>query len=186
MFSTFKSEPSESSSCLEEDTPIMQKEFPFKIVSIHPISNQKSDSQRRWNPKELLNYLAFLEVTFNEEYEQSDWAYYKKMSSFIGTRNPNQCRIKHIKMLKIHQSNLSILKAHKNQIANSESEYDLYKEQVSLDKENCSLLCNGTKKYEQKLVNQNTYQDSIDKFYEVFYPKLKNTETDIALNEGHS
>lgn len=37
------------------------------------------------------------------------WTLYKMMSGFVKTRNPNQCRIQHLRMLKEHGELRSLL-----------------------------------------------------------------------------
>jgi len=63
---------------------------------------------------EILHYLVFIEINEAELTKLVPWAIFKQMAAFVGTRNPNQCRIYHQKLMKVYSSITQILIDHKS------------------------------------------------------------------------
>lgn len=58
-----------------------------------------------WPRHELIKYAVFLnfsQIEMQNDDEAFSWSFLRKMSLFVQTRNPNQCRIFHKKMMEEH------------------------------------------------------------------------------------
>lgn len=70
----------------------------------------------QWPKQDLIKYAVF--VVFhvklqdvNEELDFNSWSFFRKLSIFVQSKNPNQCRIHHKKMM-IHHSSIDSLSSH--------------------------------------------------------------------------
>lgn len=64
---------------------------------------KKEKQKGRWTKAEQLKYFLFVihhKKNFEEDEARRSLRMYKHMSMFIKTRNPTQCRIRHMKTLK--------------------------------------------------------------------------------------
>jgi hypothetical protein len=86
--------------------------FFFTKSNIEPLNKDYSKSQ--WQQKENTLYGIFLDFflkkfTYNSQDTKCQWILFKSMSNFVKTRNANQCRIHHKKMLSQHGSEQRVI-----------------------------------------------------------------------------
>ena len=80
---------------------------PFEIINPHSQKMLLPARGQQWPKQELIKYAVFLTHHNNihsmpeEEHFQS-WSFFRQLSLFVQSRNPNQCRIFHKKMMNDH------------------------------------------------------------------------------------
>jgi hypothetical protein len=88
----------------------MAKLFPQKgpfVFSPCGLQARSLESQCiRWTSRELLRYAVlvfyFFERELRGEPEEKQWDFYRLLSMFVQSKNPNQCRIFHKKVVENH------------------------------------------------------------------------------------
>jgi hypothetical protein len=80
---------------------------PFLLT---PTQHSVDPSKRRggsWSKQDLLKYAVFLHYFHSRRLLlriSNKWSFFRYLSIFLQTKNPNQCRILHLAMLQRHQS----------------------------------------------------------------------------------
>jgi hypothetical protein len=78
---------------------------PFQFVCQVDQIGEATSKGHQWPKQDLIKYAAFLNFSKNEistQEEALSWSFLRKMSLFVQTKNPNQCRIFHKKMMETH------------------------------------------------------------------------------------
>ena len=85
---------------------------PFYIIGLPQSKHENTDKGNLWPKQDLIKYAVYLKFTQNvkpnlTEADCNSWPFFRKLSIFIQSKNPNQCRIFHKKMMlpKIVQNN---------------------------------------------------------------------------------
>ena len=79
---------------------------PFEIIN--PLSQKMQLPARghQWPKQELIKYAVFMAYhnihNMPEEDHFQSWSFFRKLSLFVQSKNPNQCRIFHKKMMNDH------------------------------------------------------------------------------------
>ena len=87
---------------------------PFQITPSVNTIPQSSQRKQLWSKQDNIKYAVYLNFHFNQpnissEYELKSSNFYRQLSIFVQTKNPNQCRIYHKKMIEQHTSINSLL-----------------------------------------------------------------------------
>lgn len=82
---------------------------PFQIIDSNLAKQDNPPKGLQWPTQELIKYgvfLAFFSAARNAclEMDFNSWPFFRRLSIFIQTKNPNQCRIFHKKMMAEHSS----------------------------------------------------------------------------------
>lgn len=87
---------------------------PFQFTN--PLSSKQENNAKghQWPKQELIKYAVYLKFSLNTkenriEIDFNSWPFFRKLSIFIQSKNPNQCRIFHKKMMSDHPSIESLL-----------------------------------------------------------------------------
>jgi hypothetical protein len=78
---------------------------PFQFVCQNDQVGETASKAHQWPKQDLIKYAAFLNFSkdgISTQEEALSWSFLRKMSLFIQTKNPNQCRIFHKKMMETH------------------------------------------------------------------------------------
>jgi len=87
---------------------------PFQITNTLGSKQENNIKGHQWPKQELIKYAVYLKFSLNakengSEVDFNSWPFFRKLSLFIQSKNPNQCRILHKKMMSDHSSIDSLL-----------------------------------------------------------------------------
>lgn len=82
---------------------------PFNFLPAAALKVEESTRGLQWPKQDLIKYAVFMTFHLNiqdkvDEVDFKSWSFYRKLSMFVQSKNPNQCRIHHKKMMKDHPS----------------------------------------------------------------------------------
>jgi hypothetical protein len=84
--------------------PFSELPFSLSLTASSPLLTRPTSIMALWTNSEKKNYFTFTcyfrEVLNSLNAEKRNWNLFKAMSKFIKTRNPQQCRSYHLKLLK--------------------------------------------------------------------------------------
>lgn len=94
---------------------------PFQITSLFQPKYENTTKGSQWPKQDLIKYAVYLKFTQNVKHNLTEtdcnsWSFFRKLSIFIQSKNPNQCRIFHKKMMSDHSSVASLLSELKESI----------------------------------------------------------------------
>ena len=87
---------------------------PFEITNSLGAKMPVPARGHNWPKQEIIKYAVFLTYhnnlmqIYEQDYFQS-WTFFRRLSLFVQTKNPNQCRIHHKKMMSDHLSINSLI-----------------------------------------------------------------------------
>jgi hypothetical protein len=88
----------------QHQPPFSELPFFLSLTANSPLLTRPTSIMAQWTNSEKENYFMFTcyfrEVLKNLNPEKCNWHLFKAMSKFIKTRNPQQCRSQHLKLLK--------------------------------------------------------------------------------------
>ena len=82
---------------------------PFQIINSSAVKQDSPSKGLQWPKQDLIKYAVYL--AFEQKLRDmgsgadlNSWPFFRKLSIFIQSKNPNQCRIFHKKMMGDHPS----------------------------------------------------------------------------------
>ena len=80
---------------------------PFQIINSDNSKPENNAKGHQWPKQELIKYAVYLAFSAESHSLELDiglnfWPFFRKLSIFVQTKNPNQCRIFHKKMMTDH------------------------------------------------------------------------------------
>ena len=86
---------------------------PFSFIDSNSTVKQVKRKDVAWGRKDMLKYAIFLNYAalceLIPQENDNKWSFFCSLSIFLQNKNPNQCRILHLTMLKTHKSIENIL-----------------------------------------------------------------------------
>lgn len=102
---------------------------PFKFICQIDQLSEAPSKGHQWPKQDLIKYAVFLNFTKDDistQEEAFSWSFLRKMSLFVQTKNPNQCRIFHKKMMENHLTLNQLITALRTKIDKFEEWYEVY------------------------------------------------------------
>lgn len=87
---------------------------PFQIINSDHSKLENTAKGHQWPKQELIKYAAYLSFSAKPKngepsIDYNSWPFFRKLSMFVQSKNPNQCRIFHKKMMADHSSVHSLI-----------------------------------------------------------------------------
>lgn len=102
---------------------------PFKFICQNDQNSEAPSKGHQWPKQDFIKYAVFLNFSKNDistQQEASSWSFLRKMSLFVQTKNPNQCRIFHKKMMESHPTLDLLICDLRTKIDKFEEWYEVY------------------------------------------------------------
>lgn len=92
---------------------------PFKFISKIENGAENTPKSIHWPKQDFIKYVSFLnfhKAELDMDEKSNSWSFLRKMSIFVQTKNPNQCRIFHKKMMESYESLTELVANLKNKV----------------------------------------------------------------------